>query len=107
VGRRAVTPGRILIATVVAALAVFAFVQDRGVAAGAGRYVRLQRAAQEERRPPVTVDEVMGPAVGRSVRLALLWSGGVLIAGVAAAMVCARLRPLGPGAAASRGRAGR
>lgn len=106
-GLRAVTPARILVATVFAALVVFSIVQDRGVAAAAGRYVRLQQAARQERRPAVTVDEVMGEAIGQSVRLALLWSGGVLIAGAAAAMACARLRPLGFGAARARERAGR
>jgi hypothetical protein len=87
VSLRAVTPGRILIATVISALAVFSVVQDRGVGSAAGRYVTLQRAAQEAGRPPVTVDDVMGPAVEASVRRALAWSSVVFIAGVGAAGV--------------------
>jgi peptidoglycan hydrolase-like protein with peptidoglycan-binding domain len=94
-----VTPGRILLATVVATLAVFALVQDRGVASAAGRYVRLQQAAQQGRGPAVTVDGVMGPAVAASVRRALRWSGGVLVVGVGVG--------LGVAAAGVRGRAGR
>ena len=84
----AVGPRRILLATVIVAVLVFAVVQDRVTAAGARRYVALQRAALAGRAPTVTVDEIMRPAVAQSVRQGLLWGGVVVVCGVgmAAAM---------------------
>ena len=83
-----VGPRRILIATAIVAVVVFAVVQDRVTAAGARRYVALQRAALAGRAHTVTVDEIMRPAVAQSVRQGLLWGGVVLVCGVgmAAAM---------------------
>src|SRR5512138_1535907 len=87
----AVRPRGILIATAIAALVVFAVVQDRVTAAGARRYVSLQRAALAGRARAVTVDEIMRPAIARSVRQGLFWGGVVLIGGVGfAAIVAAR-----------------
>ena len=86
-----VRPRGVLIATALAAVVVFAVVQDRVTAAGARRYVALQRAALAGRGPAVTVDEVMRPAIAQSVREGLLWAGAVLVSGVGiAAAVAAR-----------------
>jgi hypothetical protein len=85
---------RVLIVTILAAVVVFAVVQDRLTAAAARQYVSLQRAAASGAGPSVTIDEVMKPGVRRAVRVALLWSGMVTIAGVAgAAAVARRSRP--------------
>jgi len=86
-----VRPRGVLIATAFAAVVVFAVVQDRVTAAGARRYVALQRAALAGRGPAVTVDEIMRPAVAQSVHEGLLWGGAVLVSGVGiAAAVAAR-----------------
>jgi hypothetical protein len=71
--------------TFAAALATFCFVQDRITAEGARRYVALQRDAVAGRGPAVTIDQVMRPAVDRSVRLALFSSAAVAVVGTAAA----------------------
>jgi hypothetical protein len=87
----AVRPRGILIATALVAVVVFAIVQDRVTAAGARRYVALQRAALAGRGPAVTVDEIMRPAIAQSVHDGLLWGGVVLVSGVGiAAAVAAR-----------------
>jgi len=105
-----VTPRRLVLAAVAASIAVFCIVQDRIVAAGVGRYVALQRAAIAgpaeggprtpeggSHVPDVTLDEVMAPAVRRSVRQASAWSGGVFAAGLAlAAIRRAAIRRGGP-----------
>jgi hypothetical protein len=80
----------ILGTTFAIALAVFCIVQDRVTAEGARRYVALQRLALAGRGPAVSIDEVLRPAVDRSVRLALLSSGAVVAAGAAAAFVAGR-----------------
>ena len=67
----------------IAALAVFCVVQDRVTADGVRRYVTAQRAAAAGQRPPVTIDEVMRPAVRNSFERALWSSGGVAAAGLA------------------------
>jgi hypothetical protein len=86
-----VRPRGVLIATALAAIVVFAAVQDRVTAAGARRYVALQRAALAGRGPAVTVDEIMRPAIAQSVREGLWWGGAVLVSGVGiAAAVAAR-----------------
>ena len=81
---------RILWLTAAAALAVFCLVQDRVTAAGARRYVALQREAIAGRGPAVTIDGVMQPAIAQSVRQALAWSGGVAACGAAAALIVGR-----------------
>lgn len=73
-----------------AALAVFLVVQQRVTSEGAGRYAALQRSAIAGRGPRVTIDEVMRPAVDRSVRQGALWGGGVLLAGLGVAVVVSR-----------------
>jgi hypothetical protein len=82
----------IVVAALAAALVVFAVVQDRLTAAGARAYVRMQRSALEGRGAPVTLDEVMEPAISRSVRQGLLWGGVVLLAGLGAASMSKRGR---------------
>jgi len=69
--------------SVAAAIAVFLVVQDRVTADGAREYVARQRAAGQT--PVVTIDEVMVPAVSRSVRAGALWGAVVLAAGLAVA----------------------
>ena len=59
-------------------------------AAGARRYVMLQRAALAGRGPAVTVDAIMRPAIAQSVRDGLLWGGVVLASGVGIAAAVAR-----------------
>jgi hypothetical protein len=80
----------IVLVSAIAALAVFLVVQDRVTAAGARRYVALQRAAIAGRTPPVTIDEVMRPAVDRSVRQGVLWGSVVLLAGFGVAGAASR-----------------
>src|SRR5262245_65958543 len=93
-----VRPRGVLIATALAAVVVFAMVQDRVTAAGARRYVALQRAALAGRGPAVTDDEIMRPSVAQSVRDGLLWGGAVLVSGVViAAAVGARRVVSDPG----------
>jgi hypothetical protein len=63
------------------AFAVFCIVQDRITAEGARRYVTLQREALAGRGPYVTIEEIMQPAIDRSVRGGLLAAGGVVVIG--------------------------
>jgi len=86
----ALRPRAILAFTALAALVVFAVVQDRVTAAGARRYVAIQRDALAGRAQPVTVDEIMRPAVERSVQQGLTWSGLVLAGGLTVAGAVAR-----------------
>jgi len=81
-----------VIATGIAALAVFAVVQDRVTADGARRYVALQRNALAGRGPAVTIDEIMRPAIQRSVQQGLLWGGVVLALGLGVAGAMGRRR---------------
>jgi hypothetical protein len=73
-----------VVASIAAALVVFLVVQDRITAAGARDYVERQRAAGAGQTPP-TIDEVMRPAVRRSVRTGAAWGAVVLAAGLAIA----------------------
>jgi hypothetical protein len=82
---RLLRPRAIVIVTAIAALAVFAVVQDRVTAAGARRYVALQRDALAGHGPAVTIDEIMRPAIQRSVQQGLLWGGVVLVLGLGVA----------------------
>jgi len=86
----ALRPRAILAFTALAALVVFAVVQDRVTAAGARRYVAIQRDALAGRAQPVTVDEIMRPAVERSLQQGLTWSGLVLAGGLTVAGAVAR-----------------
>jgi hypothetical protein len=79
---------RVLWCAAAVALAVFCVVQDRVTAEGARRYVALQKEALAGRRPPVTVDAIMQPAIAASVRSGLLAAAGVMaIGGVVAVMI--------------------
>ena len=84
-------PRVVLWVAAAAAAGVFAVVQDRVTASGAQQYVELQEAAAAGRGTPVTVDEIMGPAVRRSVEHASMWSVVVLGAGAVAAAVLQRV----------------
>jgi hypothetical protein len=88
----ALRPRTILVITAMAAVVVFAGVQDRITAAGARRYAAIQREAIAGRAQPVTVDDIMRPAIARSVRQGLAWGGLVLAAGAGAAGAIARRR---------------
>lgn len=72
---------RVIVMTALAAFAAFCLVQDCVTASGARRYVRLHRDALAGRGPLVTVDDVMAPAVRKSVRDGLLAAGGVSVVG--------------------------
>lgn len=76
--------------TVAASFAVFCVVQDRVTAAGARRYVALQRQALAGQGRAVTIDDVMRPAIDRSVRLALGAGGAVAALGLAAGFAATR-----------------
>ena len=83
-----VPPRTILVIAAILAVVVFSVVQDRVTAGGARQYAELQRAAIEGRGDRVTVDQVMRPAVRRSVTQASMWSAVVMVAGaIAAGMV--------------------
>ena len=83
-------PRAIVVISALAALVVFAVVQDRITAAGARRYVAIQRNAIAGHAQPVTVEEVMRPAIDRSVQQGLIWGGLVLVAGMGVAGAIAR-----------------
>lgn len=81
------TAARVVVFTVLVAVAVFCVVQDRVTAAGARRYVTLYDAPGGS---AATIDEVMRPAVRHAVHEALVWSGIVAAAGFGAAVGVAR-----------------
>jgi hypothetical protein len=72
----------VLIVTCALALATFAVVQDRVTAAGARHYAAIQRGNVATRARPVTIEEIMAPAIDRAV----LWGGAaasvVIILGI-------------------------
>jgi hypothetical protein len=72
----------VLLATA-AALATFFIVQDQFTVVGSRQYAAIQREARAGQAAPVTVDEVMKPAIARSVRQGMLWGGVVLSVGLA------------------------
>ena len=88
----ALRPRAVLVIAAIAAVVVFAVVQDRITAAGARRYVAIQREAIAGRRQPVTVEDIMQPAIARSVHQGLVWGGVVLAAGAGAAGALSRRR---------------
>jgi hypothetical protein len=75
-------PRAVLWVAFCAAIVVFCVVQDRVTAAGARQYATQQRRAIAEGTPLLTIDEVVRPAVRRSVRQGFLWSGLVIGAGL-------------------------
>jgi hypothetical protein len=76
----------------VAAIVVFAVVQDRVTGEGVGRYVAMSREAVPQQRRPVTIDEVMKPAVARGVQQGSLWAGAVLVTGFGGVWIARRRR---------------
>lgn len=88
-----VAPRAIVRVTLIVAVAVFCVVQDRVTAAGARRYVAVQREALAAGSAPVAVDDIVTPAVSRSLQLGFLSAAAVVAAG------------LGLAAAVTRGRA--
>ena len=87
------SPRALVVTAFLAGVVVFCVVQDRVTAAGARQYVLLQRAALEGRGAPVTIDEVLEPAVRSSVRQGLLAGGLVAAVGLVGAGIAARRRP--------------
>ena len=81
---------RVAVLTIFVAFAVFCIVQDRVTAAGARRYVDVQRAALRGEGALATIDEVMRPAIRSSVTQGLGWSGAVAAVGLAGAAIRGR-----------------
>ena len=81
-----------MVMTFVAAVVVFAAVQDRVTASGARQYQILQEAAHAGSGPPVSIDQVMVPVVASSVRRGLAWSGAVAATGLVLSIVTAQGR---------------
>ena len=81
---------RAVVFTCIAAIVVFAVVQDRVTVAGVGEYVSAYRDAAAGRRPPVTIDEIMKPAVRRAVWQGALWGGAVVAAGLGGTIAARR-----------------
>jgi hypothetical protein len=79
--------GRFLLFSLLTAVVVFAIVQDRVTADGARRFVTLQRSALASGRSPVAIEDVMRPAIRRSVEQGALWGGLALLVGAGAARV--------------------
>ena len=88
----ALAPRTVVRVTLMAALVVFCGVQDRITAAGARRYVALQREALATGGMPVAIDAVVKPAVSRSVEQGLLWAGALCVAGLGTAFAVRRGR---------------
>ena len=81
---------RVVVFTLIVAFALFCAVQDRVTADGARRYVDVQRAALGGEGAPLTIDEVMRPAIRSSVNQGLLWSGAVAAVGLGGAALWSR-----------------
>ena len=82
---------RAVVFTCIAAIVVFAVVQDRLTAAGVARYVALHRE-QAGKAAGVTINEVMQPAVHDAVRQGALWAGAVLAIGLSGTLIARRRR---------------
>lgn len=72
----------VVVGTILLAVATFAVVQDRVTAAGARSYAAMARAAIARGERPPLVEEVMTPAIRRSVGWALVGGGAVLVLGL-------------------------
>jgi hypothetical protein len=83
---------RWLVPALAAAVVVFCVVQDRVTAAGARRYVALQRDALASGTPGPVLDEVMAPAIRRSVRLGLVSGGAAGALTLGASLLARRTR---------------
>lgn len=79
---------RAVVFTCIAAIVVFAVVQDRFTSAGVGRYVALFR----DGATAATIDDVMKPAVAHAVRQGALWGGAVLVTGLGGTLIARRRR---------------
>jgi len=77
-----VTRRAIVLLTCAIAVATFAIVQDRVTAAAARRYAATARQAIATGAKGVTIEEVMAPAIRRSVRWGAVSAGVVLLAGL-------------------------
>lgn len=85
-----VAPRTVVRVTLLAAVVAFCVVQDRVMAAGARRYVAVQRQALAAGTAPVGVDQIVKPAVRRSVQLGFLSAGVVCLAGLGLAFGVSR-----------------
>jgi hypothetical protein len=83
---------RAVLFSFLAGLVVFCVVQDRVTAAGARRYVALQRAASASAERAPGIEAVMRPVIRRSAEQGLLWGGVAMMAGLATAVVWRRVR---------------
>ena len=81
---------RAVVFTCIAAIVVFAVVQDRLTVTGVGEYISAYRDAAAGRRQPVSIDEIMKPAVTRAYWQGALWGGAVLITGLGGAIAVRR-----------------
>jgi hypothetical protein len=86
-------PRTVVRVTLALALLVFCGVQDRVTAAGARRYVSLQRDALSSGGPRVTFASVMRPAIRDSVQRGLLWAAMTAVVGLGAASISMRRVP--------------
>ena len=82
---------RAVVFTCIAAIVVFAVVQDRFTSAGVGRYVAMFRD-QGQGASAATIDDVMKPAVAHAVREGALWAGAVLATGLGGTLIARRRR---------------
>lgn len=83
---------RLLAAACFCAVVVFCVVQDRITAAAVGQYVALQHDAQKGQRTSslITIDQVMRPAIRRSVRHGAMWGSLTFVVGAALAAFVGR-----------------
>ncbi len=80
----------IIVVTCALALATFAVVQDRVTAAGARLYAATARAAIARGTEGVRLEEVMAPAIRRSLRWGVASGGTVLVVGLTVARLFRR-----------------
>ena len=85
-----VAPRTLVRVTLLAAVVAFCVVQDRVTAAGARRYVAAQRQALAAGTAPVGVDQIVRPAVRRSVQLGFVSAGVLCLIGFALAFGVSR-----------------
>ena len=83
---------RAVVFTCIAAIVVFAVVQDRLTSAAVGRYVTQYREAAAGGAVAVTIDEVMKPAVAHAAQQGAFWSGAVLVTGLGGMLIARRRR---------------
>lgn len=81
---------RVVLAALLPAVVVFAIVQDRVTAAGAYQFVTQQRESLASGGPGIPIEQVMAPAIRRSVAQGILWGAVAGSGGLAAALVLRR-----------------